>query len=85
MKTPIRKCVACSARRPKGELIRVGEVGGWRVTHGDVKLRGRGAYVCPAEECLSGARERGCLDRALHASPPEDVYRRIELLSRESR
>jgi len=82
---PMRKCVACGAVRPKSELIRVGDSGGWRVTRGDVKLQGRGAYVCSEEACRLRAREKGGIDRALHAKVPEEVYERIELLSRESR
>jgi predicted RNA-binding protein YlxR (DUF448 family) len=84
LKTPVRRCVACRAARPKSEMIRVGADGGWRVTRGDVKLQGRGAYVCPSEECIKRARARGCIERALHANAPEDVYETIELLSRES-
>jgi predicted RNA-binding protein YlxR (DUF448 family) len=85
LKTPVRRCVACRASRPKAEMIRVGAAGGWRVTRGDVKLQGRGAYVCPSEDCTTRARERGCIDRALHAKAPQDVYETIELLSRESK
>jgi len=51
-----------------------------------VKLPGRGAYLCPAPECLSTARKRGGVERTLKRKVPEGVYRDIdkELLAKES-
>jgi len=79
-----RTCTGCGAKRPKGDMIRIGS-DGWTVTRGEVKLSGRGAYVCPAEGCIELARQRGRIDRALRTRVPAELYEQIELLSRESR
>src|SRR5512136_1661850 len=48
MKAPIRTCAGCGARRPKGEMIRVGAgQSGEVVVAGKGKSSGRGAYLCP--------------------------------------
>jgi uncharacterized protein len=79
-----RTCTGCGARRSKRELIRIGS-DGWTVTRGEVKLSGRGAYVCPDERCIELARRRGRMDRVLRVKVPEELYEQVELLSRESR
>jgi predicted RNA-binding protein YlxR (DUF448 family) len=50
-KEPIRTCVGCTTKRPQRELIRLGE--------------GRGAYLCPDEECFEKAMKRKAFARAL--------------------
>ena len=68
-------------------MIRVGAEPSWSVTVGEVKLPGRGAYICPAESCLTRARNRGGLERKLKCKVPADTYEKIEseLLSKESK
>ncbi|HEY5494786.1 MAG TPA: YlxR family protein [Candidatus Anoxymicrobiaceae bacterium] len=87
MKVTLRTCVGCGSKRPKGEMIRVGAEPSWKVTREAAKLPGRGAYICPAEECLSRARKRGGLDRTLKRKVPEGIYQEIEveLLPKESK
>jgi len=80
---PERRCAGCGARKPKSELIRVGAQG-WTVTRAQVKLSGRGAYVCPSAECVEKARGRGGIERALSRRVPPQVYEKIEQLSKES-
>ncbi|MGC8904978.1 YlxR family protein [Thermus sp.] len=56
---PLRMCVACRKRRPKGELLRIllTETGFHLDPSG--KLPGRGAYVCPDNpECWTEKRLR---------------------------
>lgn len=52
-KIPLRMCVGCREMRPKRELVRVvcskdGQIS----VDLTGKAAGRGAYVCPTEECL---------------------------------
>lgn len=57
--TPIRQCVACRERRPKGELLRVvlGENGPTIDPTG--RKPGRGAYICPDKpECWNEKKLR---------------------------
>jgi predicted RNA-binding protein YlxR (DUF448 family) len=73
-RVPQRQCVACRQMRPKRELIRV-----VRTPAGEVrvdatgKVSGRGAYVCPADECADLALRAGRLQHALEAPIPEDA------------
>lgn len=83
MAIAMRKCVGCGSRRPKAELVRVGS-DPWTVTTGVVKLCGRGVYLCPARGCVEKARTRGNLERTLGARVPDEVYRQIEMLVKES-
>lgn len=74
-KIPQRQCVGCREQRPKGELVRV-----VRSPEGQVsidtrgKKPGRGAYVCPKEECLKKAVKSRALGRALGVEIPPEIY-----------
>ena len=74
-KIPMRQCLGCREMKPKKELIRV-----VRSPEGAVsldfrgKLPGRGAYLCPAQECLAKAKKTRALERAFGASLPPDLY-----------
>ena len=58
-KVPMRKCVGCQEMKSKKEMIRV-----IRTAEGEFLLdstgrkNGRGAYICPAKECLEKAWKR---------------------------
>ena len=78
-KIPMRMCVSCREMRPKAELLRVvkpqdGEA------HIDFrgKAPGRGAYICPSEECFARARKTRALERALEASISPEVFDALE-------
>ena len=78
-KIPQRQCMGCRERKAKKEMIRV-----VRGTDGTVsldfsgKLNGRGAYICPDQECLKKAQKAKSLERALEVPIPEDVYVRLQ-------
>jgi predicted RNA-binding protein YlxR (DUF448 family) len=60
--TPIRTCVACRRKRPAGEMLRVRREGASILLgHG----AGRGAWLCPREECILRAFQKRLLVRAL--------------------
>ncbi|MGD8997427.1 MAG: YlxR family protein [Anaerolineae bacterium] len=75
---PQRTCVACRARRPKRELVRV-----VRAPEGEVavdetgKRSGRGGYLCPDRSCWEVALSRGQLDRALRTELTEEDRTRL--------
>jgi predicted RNA-binding protein YlxR (DUF448 family) len=77
-KIPQRQCMGCRERMDKRQLIRV-----VRGTDGSVSLdfsgkaAGRGAYICPKEECLKKAQKSKALDRSLEVTIPEEVYERL--------
>ena len=78
-KIPMRQCLGCREMLPKKELIRV-----VRSPEGEInldfkgKLPGRGAYVCPKQECLARARKSRALERAFDLPLPDEVYRGLE-------
>ena len=69
----MRQCVVCRTRRPQGELIRIVRTpaGALAIDRGQHRAPGRGAYLCPREECLRRARQ--ALRRALGAEMPEEM------------
>jgi len=62
---PIRTCVACGTKKPKGELMRF-------VLESDVCIderqlkHGRGAYVCKNENCRETGIKNKRLERSLN-------------------
>lgn len=74
-KIPMRMCVGCREMKPKRELLRIvkspeGEIAFDRVG----KAPGRGAYICPSQECLTRAVKQRQLERALETPIGEAVY-----------
>ncbi len=65
-KVPMRTCVACMTSRPKRELVRVVRtVDGQLLVDRRGKVSGRGAYLCPAADCVEKALKTHRLERAL--------------------
>ena len=80
-KVPQRQCVGCRTMRDKKELIRVVHSAGGAVSLDfSGRLPGRGAYLCPSEECLRRARKAKALERAFATEIGESVY---EALAKE--
>lgn len=68
---PERTCIACGAKRPQRDLLRLVSQGGASPsvdTKG--KAAGRGAYVCLALACAETAFKRRALERALRLKEP---------------
>ena len=78
-KIPLRQCLGCREMKPKRELIRA-----VRSPEGEISLDfkgrkpGRGAYVCPSEDCLKKARRSKALERAFGAPIPDEVWQALE-------
>ena len=76
---PERTCVACRTSRPKRHLVRV-----VRTADGTVEVdrsgrkAGRGAYLCPAQECWRLAKARKSLDHALSVAVTADAWALLE-------
>ncbi|CUH96132.1 hypothetical protein P22_2220 [Propionispora sp. 2/2-37] len=74
-KIPQRMCVGCQEMKSKRELLRI-----VRTPAGSVewdpsgKKSGRGAYICPSEECLGKAVKQKRLEKALSQSIEDEVY-----------
>ncbi|MCI8634892.1 MAG: YlxR family protein [Eubacterium sp.] len=78
-KIPMRQCVGCREMKPKRELIRVIRTAEDTVcidTTG--KKNGRGAYLCPNQECLDKAVKSKGLEHSLKMAVPKDIYTEFE-------
>ncbi len=63
---PERTCVACRARRPKRELVRIVRTSDSTLVIDETgKHNGRGAYLCPRRACWERALRQGTLGHAL--------------------
>lgn len=71
-RTPVRTCVACRTSGGKRGLLRVVRLPDGAGVELDPtgKRNGRGAYVCPVEECVSAALKRKALERSLKLASP---------------
>lgn len=78
-KIPQRMCLGCQKSYPKKELIRiVRSPEGEYSVDATGKKAGRGAYICPKQECFEAARKSRGLERSFkHAIDPV-VYEELE-------
>ena len=78
-KLPVRMCVGCQEMKNKKEMIRVIKTPeGTFMLDATGKKNGRGAYVCPSEECLQLARKNKGLERSFKQAIPAEVYESLE-------
>ena len=78
-KIPLRKCTGCQEMKNKKELIRI-----VRNNEGEISLDytgkkpGRGAYICPNEECLLKAQKIKGLERSFKINVPNEIYETLK-------
>lgn len=87
-KKPQRQCIGCGEMKDKRGLIRVIKTPEDSIMLDETgKKNGRGAYICPNENCLSKAIKSKGLERSLKCSIPQEVYEALkkELEQIESR
>lgn len=78
-KMPLRKCIGCQEMKNKKNLIRI-------VKNKEDeffvdltgKLNGRGAYICPTQECLGMAIKNKGLERSFKCQIPDSVYQQMK-------
>ena len=76
---PVRRCVGCQEMKNKKEMSRVIKTPeGTFMLDATGKKNGRGAYVCPSEECLQLARKNKGLERSFKQAIPAEVYESLE-------
>ena len=86
-KVPIRKCIVCSARKPKEEFLMIvrpaksdvrAEL---KVMNGEDKKVGRGYYICKDANCIAKAKKTHRIERLLskkYKFEPEKIYELLE-------
>lgn len=73
-KIPMRMCIGCQEMKPKKELIRVVKTPGNSIELDNTgKRAGRGAYICPSNECLQKAVKAKRMEKSLGQSMPPEV------------
>ncbi|MBO5285579.1 MAG: YlxR family protein [Clostridia bacterium] len=77
-KIPMRMCVACREMKPKKDLIRVVKTADGIRLDKTGKLAGRGAYVCPNEDCIKKLSKQKIINKAFSMDVSPDVYKAIE-------
>ena len=78
-KIPLRKCTGCQEMKNKKELIRI-----VRSNEGEFsidlsgKKPGRGAYICPNQDCLLRAHKSKGFERSFKSPVPALVYESLK-------
>lgn len=73
-KIPQRTCLGCQTVRPKRELRRIVRTPTGEISFDPTgKKAGRGAYICPTQDCLTKAFAGNRLERALETSLPDST------------
>lgn len=74
-KQPERTCIGCGQKREKRELIRIVRTPeGEFLVDATGKRNGRGAYLCPSQDCLERAWKTRGLDRSFGMAVPRNIY-----------
>lgn len=66
---PVRSCIACGRKGAKRELLRIVRTGQGEIAlDPSGKRSGRGAYLCPTDQCWQEGLKKRHLERALRTS-----------------
>ncbi len=80
-KIPMRQCIGCGDMKPKREMVRILKTADGQITLDMTgRKNGRGAYICPKEECLNKAVKNKGIERSFRMPVPGEVY---EMLTKE--
>ena len=77
-KIPLRKCTGCNEMKNKKEMIRIvrDQEGNFSLDFNG-KKPGRGAYICPSNECLTKAQKNKGLERSFKAAIDPGIYEQL--------
>lgn len=76
---PERICIGCQQVKPKNELIRIVKSPEGEVSIDKTgKKSGRGAYICPKEECLKLAEKSRRIEKSFSCRIDAAVYEELE-------
>lgn len=72
---PMRMCSGCRVSRAKQELIRIVRMeDGKAIIDEACRMPGRGAYICPSEECIAKAEKKNNFARNFKANVNGQIY-----------
>jgi uncharacterized protein len=77
MEPNYRRCISCRITAPKNHFLRIVR----EHPTGKVLLNqgmGRSAYLCPQADCITLAKKKKRLERALKSAVPLEIYALLE-------
>jgi len=78
-KTPLRQCLGCREMKPKKELIRVVKSPDNEISlDPGGKKPGRGAYICPDENCFKRIKKSNALNRTFKIQIPDETMEELQ-------
>jgi predicted RNA-binding protein YlxR (DUF448 family) len=78
-KVPLRQCLGCREMKPKRELIRIVKNAENEISLDTTGRKpGRGAYICPNQDCLSRAIKTRALERAFSLPVPPELFDKLK-------
>ena len=76
---PERTCIVCRKKSTKESFLKVVKnKNGEFFIERDVKLDGRGAYICKNKECYEKCKKTKALNRAFKTNVPMSLYEELE-------
>lgn len=77
-KMPMRQCTGCREMKLKRDMIRVIKTNENEfLIDATGRKNGRGAYICPNQECLAKARKNKGLERSFKMAIPSEIYDKL--------
>ena len=75
---PERTCIACRSKGSKENFLKIvkNKNGAFAIER-DVRLDGRGAYICKNKECYAKCIKTKALNRAFKTSVPIEIYEEL--------
>ena len=74
---PQRRCIACMESKDQNSLIRIVLSDGIPKADFSGNMQGRGAYICPTDQCIAAARKKNALSRAFKKGFEEKVIKEL--------
>ena len=83
-RVPQRSCVACRKVKDKSALIRLVRLSNGRIeVNASGKIAGRGAYICPKQECWDIGIKGGHLEHSLKTAITQDNREQLIRMGKE--
>lgn len=74
---PTRKCISCQLKTEKNKLIRIAKTDDGFISDPQNIIKGRGAYVCKNDKCISELEKRNAVARAFKQKVTLEQYKKL--------
>ena len=76
---PERTCIACRTKDSKENFLKIvkNKSGAFAIER-DVRLDGRGAYICKNNDCIEKCKKTKALNRAFKTVVPAEIYEELK-------